>query len=41
MMPWDTDTARPAASSAGVITPGLRCGSSPVSANTSRAMATR
>ena len=37
MIPIDAETGRSAAISSRVITPGLRCGSSPVSSSTSRA----
>ena len=41
MMPCDTDTLRRRVSQASSMTPGLRCGSSPVSFSTSAADASR
>ena len=41
IMPCDTDTRRSAAISASLITPGLTCGSSPVSRSTSAHIAAR
>ena len=41
MIPIEAETGRSASSSARVMTPGLRCGSSPVSSSTSRAQCSR
>ena len=41
MMPCDTETARSRSISSRLMTPGLRCGSSPVSFSTSAAISAR